>query len=148
MMGLFSNTLAFIVALAVAILPLAGANARGLKPAGVEPTATAAAHATHAAMHASILAAGDSDQPEVSAPLHVDHSASALTHDCCPDPGDPGQADKRCQSMLACAQCVGLSNVAFSDFAYPSLRREALSVAAEQAAPLSTGSPPDRPPRL
>ncbi len=147
MMGLVRTSVALIVALCVAAMPLAGAAARGLKPAAAEPAAMTLAHGTHAAMHADPSAVADSDASDATASSHMDDPAAAHGHECCPDHPNPGQADPHCQSMMPCAQCFGMSSVALPDLAYPPLRKEALAIVVEQAAPLFNGSPPDRPPR-
>lgn len=146
-MSFIRASLTLIVAVAVAALPLAGAAARGLKPAAAEPAAMVLAHGTHAAMHAHPSATADSDASDATASLHIDDPAATHGHECCPDEADPGQADQHCQSMMPCVQCFGMSQVALADLAYPSLRKEALAIVVEQAAPLFNGSPPDRPPR-
>ncbi len=131
--------MALLVALSVAALPLAGAAALGLKPAE-----TASSAGTGAGMQTTM-----SDGSGVMhAHMHMADSEAAAMDECCPDQAGHGdQSKSHCQSMVACAQCFVMSDVAVSDYRHPTLRKALPPVYAEQAAPLDGGAPPFRPPR-
>lgn len=131
--------MALVVALSVAALPLAGATALGLKPAE-----TAISAGTGAGMQAAV----SDGSGAMHAHMHMADSEAPAMDECCPDQAGHGEQGKaHCQSMVACAQCFVMSDIAVSDYRHPALRKALLPVRAEQAAPLDGGVPPFRPPR-
>ena len=85
-----------------------------------------------------------------SAEIIASADMSAAMDDCCPNHAKPcDQNADQCQSMAFCThQTFSILNVAFSQFVYPSVVGDLLSTFAEQDAPLYSGCPPFRPPRV
>ena len=121
MMRLARTTIAFVIALSMAMLPAAGS------------AAVAKSHETAVSTETAISA-------EMSAAMHA----------CCPDHAKPcDQGGNQCQSMASCAhQCFGISNVAVSQLTYPLVSVNVLPARTDQAVPLHAASPPFRPPRV
>ena len=112
--------MAFIVALSVAMLPVAGTAAIAVK--STEMTIPAAAQST---------------------------DMSVAMGDCCPDPAKPCDQAGKCQSMASCTQpCFSIVNISVSYLTYPLVAGSPLPVLMDSAAPLHAGSPPFRPPRV
>jgi len=119
----FARTMmAFVIALSVATLPVAGSASVVVKPTELTP----------------------------SAQMMADAEMSAAMDDCCPDHAKPcDQSSDQCQSMASCAlQFVSLADVAVSSLRYPPVSGNPLPALTDQAVPLHGGSPPFRPPRV
>lgn len=119
----FARTItAFVIALSVAMLPVAGSASIVAKPTE---------------MAASVEKAAGAEM-------------SAAMDDCCPDHAKAcDQQGDQCQSMAVCTlQLVSLANVAVSGLKYPALPEISLPILSDQVVPLHSGSPPFRPPRV
>ena len=118
----FARTMmAFVIALSVATLPMAGSASVVVKSTELAPSAQTTAAA----------------------------EMSAAMDDCCPDAKLCDQSSEQCQSMASCAlQSVSLADVAVSSLRYPPVPGNPLPALTDQAVPLHGGSPPFRPPRV
>lgn len=114
--------IAFVIALSVATLPVAGSASVVVKPAEMAP----------------------------SAQMMADAEMSAAMDDCCPDHAKPcDQSSDKCQLMASCTiQSMNLAEVAVSSLRFPLVSGNPLPVLTDQAVPLHGGSPPFRPPRV
>lgn len=120
MLRLGQNILALLIAISVAMLPIAGsAIAKPMGPVGVMEN----------------VGPVDSDM--------------MVMDDCCPDHPKPCAGDDMCQSMAACAfQSVALPSASISQLAYLAQRGTLLPVLTDRAVPLHAAGPPFRPPRI
>lgn len=120
---------ACLVAVAVAMLPMAG-------------SAVAASKASATAAHASMMASPD--HPAATADL------SDAMDDCCPGHAKPCDQDSdQCQSMASCPlQSLSMADVAIAQFRYLPIPGNLLPTLVDRAVPLHAGSPPFRPPRV
>jgi hypothetical protein len=118
----FVRTLmALMIAASLAVQPIAGAGAMGLK----------------------------SSEPAASSEMAASDGMVAAMDDCCPDPGKPCQGGDDCQSMATCAyQFSSISNVEFSRFEYMSVADAQPPILRDHAVALYDCSPPFRPSRV
>jgi hypothetical protein len=116
----FARTImAFIVALSVAMLPVAGTAAIAVNTA------------------------------EMTMPAAAQSADVPMAMDCCPDPAEPCDQGGKCQSMASCTQpSLGIANISVSGLTYSLVAGSPLPVLVDSAAPLRAGSPPFRPPRV
>lgn len=122
-MRLIRTIVAFLIAVSVAVLPVAGSAA--LLSKSVESGAAAA--------------------------MAVSDDGTSAMDDCCPDPGAPcGQNNIDCPKMAVCAaQAVSIAPVTISQLIDPASRATPLPKVANQVVPPpNDGSPPFRPPRI
>ncbi len=119
----FARTvMAFVIALSVATLPVAGSASIVVK-----------------------LSSGAAFSQSSS-----DAYMSASMDGCCPDQTAPCDLPSdQCPSMASCAlQSVSLADVTGASLTYPLVPGNPLPVLTDQAVPLHGGSPPFRPPRV
>ena len=97
----------------------------------------------------SVSAGAKSSEAAATFEAPVSAEMSAAMDDCCPDHTKSCDQGDRCPSMASCAhQSFSISNVAVSQFVYPSVPSGQLFALVEPAIPVHTGSPPFRPPRV
>jgi hypothetical protein len=125
-MGVARTIFSTLIALSVALLPVAG---------GVAATGN---------QNVTVMAS------ETSADVSAEFvSADVAMDDCCPKPCDSDSSTDQCRSMAACAQqFLTIADVAFSQLKYAVTRGRTINLFADTDLSSHLGSPPFRPPRI
>jgi hypothetical protein len=122
MMRFIRKVMAFMIALSVATLPVAGSASSIVRSSG-------GAQVTQSILVSSMSASMDGCCPDQTAP--------------CDLPSD------QCPSMASCALLsVSLADVGSAGLKYPPLPKKPVLALADQAVDLHSDSPPFRPPRV
>jgi hypothetical protein len=127
-------TLALVIVLSVAMLPMAVSAAPMISPTSqAEPEVVSANVAAPAEMAAAM-------------------QMSAIMDDCCPDRSNKNtssdQPSDHCPPACCAVSAVSIADAAVFQFDFPILAANPLPIPVDQVVALHSGSPPFRPPRV